>query len=131
MHDCCRAPARQHTILGISLDPVLCTDPCDLKSGSGVCLPFVLIVIIPGNSAFESFFLGGIKQYFFDCVHMFSSIYFHVVLNTGNILQENYKETSIFTIDMATPTQGLCSWGVLINLSKCSCNWRCFLQICC
>ena len=71
--NCCRAPARQHTILGISLDPVLRADLCEVESGSGVCLSFLLIVVIPGNSTFEDFFFGGgIKQYFFDCVRMFS-----------------------------------------------------------
>ena len=62
--NCCRAPARQHTILGISLDPVLRADVCELESGSGVCLSFLLIVVIPGNSTFEDFFWGEIKQYF-------------------------------------------------------------------
>ncbi len=48
-----------------SLDPVLRADVCELESGSGVCLSFLLIVVIPGNSTFEDFFFGGGDQTIF------------------------------------------------------------------
>ena len=45
------------------------------------CLSFLLIVVIPGNSTFEDFSGGGGgSNYFFDCVCMFSSLSYTILL---------------------------------------------------